>query len=259
MGYKTMSKRFTNDFRFCYPVLEHSTSDFSKKALSVSQKDNSLIELRIDYLLAVNIGIESIINCINEISKFVGSNRLISTIRTKDDGGDVQLSDEEYCHYIKELYLSANTSYIDIEYEYFKRNEILLNSLLKNRKKTVILSKHIFDGALNTNEYEKLFKDMTFPLIDIVKCAILITNESELFEYMMIARKCSKYIENEGKSCIFIAMGEIGRLSRLWPEFTNTKIVFLTAYAEKPNKIGQLGCEDFVKYRKLLEKIDKNW
>jgi 3-dehydroquinate dehydratase len=99
---------------------------------------------------------------------------------------------------------------------------------------------------------------MSKPYIDYVKCAVMVNNKNELFDFMMIARKCSKDILKLKKNCIFIAMGEIGGISRVWPEFTNTKIVFLTAYSDKSSKIGQFTYENFVKYRNMLEKNVKN-
>ena len=116
----------------------------------------------------------------------------------------------------------------------------------------------MFDGALAKHDYEILFDSMMNLDIDIVKCAVMVNTKKELFDFMMTARKCSKNIKKQKKECIFIAMGAIGGLSRLWPEFTNTKVVFLTAYGEKASKIGQFTYENFVKYRKLLEKNVKN-
>ena len=53
-------------------------------------------------------------------------------------------------------------------------------------------------------------------------------------------------------------MGKVGVVSRVWPEYTNTKIVFLTAYGDYNVDLGQLSREIYVKYRKLLAKITKN-
>ena len=56
----------------------------------------------------------------------------------------------------------------------------------------------------------------------------------------------------------YIAMGMVGTLSRLLPEFTKTKIVFLSAYKDIDVELGQLNREKYVKYRNMLAKIDKN-
>ena len=252
-----MSKRFTNDFKFCYPILEHSPLKFYEKALSLGRNNNFLLELRIDYLLS-NASFDDVLLVINDINEYIDNDRLIVTIRTKREGGEIELSDEKYFEYISNILMFTSIRYIDLEYDYYKKYARQYDELFKGDFNKVIISKHIFDGALETKKYEKIFDEMTVPCASIVKFAIMLRTKDELFDYMLAARECSKSINKKGKNCIFIAMGKIGSLSRLWPEFTNTKIVFLTAYSQKANKIGQLGYKDFVKYRKLLEKIDKN-
>ena len=168
------------------------------------------------------------------------------------------IDDDTYYGYIEKLYFNASNEYLDVEYNFYKNNLNKYDSLFKKRLKKIILSNHIFGKALSKNEYELLFYNMARTYIDFVKCAVMVKNKKELFDFMMVARKCSKNIQNIKKSCIFIAMGEIGGLSRLWPEFTNTKVVFLTAYGENTSKIGQYTYKNFVKYRNLLEKNIKN-
>lgn len=250
--------RFTNDFQFCYSIREENPLKFFEKALLANKYDDSLLELRVDYMLANGIDIKKIVSVIDDINKNISGQRLIITIRTIEEGGKISLSDEDYYEYIGILYNKTNSKYIDVEYEYYIKNPDKYRALFSGNIKRVIASKHIFDGALKNDEYKRIFLDMAKSNVNIVKFAIMLDNKEELFDYMLVARECSKLIENGGKNCVFIAMGEIGQLSRLWPEFTNTKIVFLTMDSKKANKIGQLSYENYVKYRKLLEKIDKN-
>ena len=93
---------------------------------------------------------------------------------------------------------------------------------------------------------------------NIVKFAIKTFSKEDLFLFMMTANKCEKIMKKNRKDTIYIAMGSIGILSRLWPEFTNSKIVFLTAYKEMDLDLGQLNREKYVKYRNLLAKNGKN-
>lgn len=259
MAYNYMSNsKFTNEFELCYPILEEDKVLFLDKVVSLEKKKNTILELRIDYLLNNDISIDEIIMMINYIHVDLTQKKIIVTIRSEREGGKFAIDDDKYFDYIEKLYFNTSVEYLDVEYNYYKKYEDKYDKLFKNKYKKIILSTHIFDKALSKDEYELLFYNMTKPYIDFVKCAVMVKTKEELFDFMMVAKKCSKNIQNLKKECIFIAMGEIGGLSRLWPEFTNTKIVFLTAYDGKTSKIGQYTYEKYVKYRNMLEKNAKN-
>ena len=116
---------------------------------------------------------------------------------------------------------------------------------------------HFFDRIFFENEYIKLFTEMAESSGDIVKFAIKTFSKEDLFLFMLTAKKCEKIMKKNKKETIYIAMGTVGMLSRLWPEFTNTKIVFLTAYKEMDLELGQMNRENYVKYRNILAKNGK--
>ncbi|MBR0038898.1 MAG: type I 3-dehydroquinate dehydratase [Lachnospiraceae bacterium] len=250
--------KLKNDFIFCYPILEDSRSALIKKISQVDKERKCMIELRLDYLLCAGMSIEDIIGTINYIKSKVTNKKIIATIRTVSEGGRVDLTKEKYFTYIKELYLKSRVHFIDVEYKFYKIDKIYYDSLFKKKKKKIIISMHIFDRIFFENEYIKLFTEMAESSGNIVKFAIKTFTKEDLFTFMIAARKCEKMIKKNKKDAIFIAMGTVGVLSRLWPEFTSTKIVFLTAYKEIDIEFGQMNREKYVKYRKLLAKIGKN-
>ena len=255
---KSKGIKMKDNFVFCYPVLEDSKSSIVKKVSLIDQERKCMMELRLDYLLCAGMSIEEIIKIINHIKTNVTNKKIIVTIRTVSEGGKVDLTKEKYFTYIKELYLKSKAHYIDVEYKFYKIDKIYYDSLFKKKKKKIIISMHIFDRVFFENEYMNLFNEMAESSGDIVKFAIKIFTKEDLFTFMLAARKCEKLLRKNRKDAIFIAMGTVGALSRVWPEFTNTKIVFLSAYKDIDQELGQINREKYVKYRKLLAKIDKN-
>ncbi|MBR3288215.1 MAG: type I 3-dehydroquinate dehydratase [Lachnospiraceae bacterium] len=255
-----MAKGFKlkNDFEFCYPVLEDNKSAFLKKVAEINSEKQCMIELRLDYLLYAGLSIDDIIKIINTVRTKYTNKKLIATIRTVSEGGKVDLTKEKYFYYIKELYLNAKVNFIDVEYKFYKIDKIYYDSLFKKKKKKIIISMHFFDRIFFENEYIKLFTEMAESSGDIVKFAIKTFSKEDLFLFMLTAKKCEKIMKKNKKETIYIAMGTVGMLSRLWPEFTNTKIVFLTAYKEMDLELGQMNRENYVKYRNILAKNGKN-
>lgn len=249
--------KLTNDFEFCYPVLESKEKAFYEKVAELSDK-NCILELRLDYLFFGGLKIDKIIDLVNRVNKDYPLLKIIATLRSKNEGGKYDFSVDEYYAYVTKLYENTQVSYIDIEYEYFKEKEFYYNQLLKDRNKKIIISKHVFDRTYGFEEYLDIFSEMTIEIADIVKFAINIPTKEELFTYMLAARESSEILKEASKGCIFIGMGKVGCLSRLWPEFTNTKIVFLTAYKSIDIELGQLNYVYYMKFRKLLAKSTKN-
>ena len=255
---KSNGIKLKNNFVFCYPILEESKSLLLKKIAEVDKQRKCMIELRLDYLINSGMDINEIIKTINLIKAKYTNKKLIATIRTVSEGGKVDLTKEKYFLYIKELYLKSRVHYIDVEYKFYKIDKIYYDSLFKKKKKKVIISMHIFDRIFFEGEYVKLFTEMAESSGNIVKFAIKTFTKEDLFSFMTTARKCEKIMKKNRKDNIYIAMGTVGALSRLLPEFTNTKIVFLSAYRDVDVELGQMNREKYVKYRNMLAKIGKN-
>ena len=250
--------KLKNNFDFCYPILENNKNDFLNKVAEVSTERKCMIELRLDYLLYNGMSIEEIIKIIDRIKNKTTNKKLIATIRTVSEGGKVDLPKERYFYYIKELYLNSKVQIIDVEYKFYKIDKIYYDSLFKKNKKKIILSMHIFDRIFFENEYMNLFTEMAETSGNFVKFAIKTFTKEDLFTFMNVAKNCEKMLKKNKKQGIFIAMGSVGVLSRVWPEYTNTKVVFLSAYTDFDSVLGQMNREKYMKYRKLLAKIDKN-
>lgn len=250
--------KLKGNFVYCYPILEDNKNSFIKKVASLNNERKCLIELRLDYLLYAGFSIDDIIKIINYIKAHVSSKKLIATIRTVSEGGKVDLPKEKYFTYIKELYLNSKVNYIDVEYKFYKIDKVYYDSLFKKKKKKIILSMHIFDRIFFENEYMNIFTEMAESSGNLVKFAIKTYTKEDLFTFMVTARNSIKVMKKNRKDAIFIAMGTVGALSRLLPEYTNTKIVFLNAYKDIDTELGQMNREKYVKYRKLLAKISEN-
>lgn len=243
---------------FCYPILESTRNGYINKVTELSKKQNTMLELRIDYLLCLGLSIEQIIDFISVLKKKYTSKKLIATIRTIDQGGKVDLTKEKYFYFVKLLYLKSRVHAIDIEYKFYKVDKQYYDSLFKKKKKDVIMSMHIFDKVFFVKDYKDIFKEMAESKSNIVKFAIKVYTKDDLFNFMDTARKSYGLFKREHKKVVFIAMGELGKVSRVFPEYTHTSIVFLNAYQAEDKALGQMSATIYNKYRKLLDKKRKN-
>lgn len=247
-----------NKTKYCYSICENSIEDCIEIAKKLSNEKNIVLELRIDYLLCKHINILEIISLIRVIKMFCKNNKILATIRTNFDGGKIKISKNTYYNYICELYNNSLVDAIDVEYKYYKKDCKTYTKLFNKKQKEIILSSHIFDKKVNNKKNMKILNGMIRTNADIIKFAIKITCMNDLFTYMYEARKKALDISKNGKKLVFIAMGEIGRISRVWNEFTLTKLVFISAYNKIDRNIGQLTKNSYLLCRKALAKILKN-
>ena len=246
-----------NNFDLCYPILEKEFDLVYSKINSTLDKRVLFYELRIDHLLENGIGIDDIIVFINDLIKHFRDKKFIITIRTKSEGGATQLSFNEYYNYLEKLITKVEASYIDIEYKYYILDKASFDSLIKSSKAKIILSKHIFDDKFSSINCENIINELIESAGAIAKLAVMVSTKEDLFSFMNLANKYASLLKMNKKDAIFIAMGEMGRLSRIYPEYTNTKIVFINAY-DKGSILGQYSLDSYLEYRKLLAKLGKN-
>ena len=250
------SKITSKNFKLCYPILEDNISSFEKKVSTFSKEKNVYIELRIDYLLKKNIPIDKIILSINRLCEKYKRLEFIATIRT--EGEDLHLSNSIYFDYIFFIYFLTDVKIIDVEFAYYKKDKKKYDRLFALGKKKVIFSTHIFDKIFSVNKYDKLYRETKIVDRGIIKFAVKVYSKKDLYLFMNKSREYSLDVDTKKKECIFIAMGENGMVSRIFPEYTNTKIVFVSAYSGKHNSLGQLDKNTYLKYRKLLAKRLEN-
>ena len=243
-------------------VIAKSEEEIVRKIVDNNHK-NFIYEIRVDALLHYKNTLQEVIYIVNNIISIFDDYRFILTIRTKDEGGFIKLDHKEYFDIWWELFNKTSPQFMDIKYEIFKKDEralLNLSKLVDYNKTKVISSYHNFKNNFNINETSALILDMIENYGDIIKIAININDKHDLFMFMNFTHLISDKLKNHNKEAIFIAMGEMGKLTRVWPEYTNSNYMFYSLdkdYNTKDtkntkNNTGQITVFEL---KKLREKI----
>ena len=245
-----------NSFSLCYPILESSKEKIINKIRSVNNPKVKVYELRLDYLNKESMSdMSKIIDIINFVKTNFTSKKIIATVRTKGEGGKINLSSQAYFDLIKEICEKSKADYVDIEYRFYSKRKSLYDKLIIKSKKTIILSKHLFNKRFSLANCKDILGKMSKSKSDILKLAVMTHSKMETYYYMKMAHEFTSKDRKKRAGYIFIAMGRDGLISRLLPEYTNTKIVFINAY-HGANNLGQVDLEEYNRYRKELKNID---
>lgn len=238
--------------RFCFSVKEINLKSFYDKVIEISNYDVSddfIIELRIDYLLGKRIDIEDIIRLINDISKNTDK-QLIATIRTFKQSGNCILDEKSYFNIIEQIYKKAKVDAVDIDYIMYKKS---LDKIIDN-KKTLIITYTSMDKKWNYDEFKPLYKELVKTPANVVKCEIKANSLEDTKNIMTSAKDNIELFNDNKKDVVIIATGRLGLFSRLMPEYTNSKITYLTAYKYNSIPEGELDFAHYKKYKKIIKK-----
>ena len=252
-----MKKKY---FDLCHPILEKDRLSIIKKIKSIKNSKVRMYELRLDCLKSLSRskeGIELVIDDVNYIVSKYPKNVFIATIRTKSEGGNITLSGSKYVECIKYLLKEAKVNYVDIEYKYYEKHKRVLDKYIKESKAKVIISKHIFDKKFSYAKCENMLKQLSKTKCDVVKLAVNVDNIVDSYKFIELSKEYNEKISKSGKRGIFIAMGKAGIISRILPEYTGTRVVFLDAYDKKNSKLFQPNLTFFLKFHnKILDYLD---
>jgi len=194
-----------------------------------------ILEIRVDQFKELGL---KYINRIVANRKKIGV-PLILTVRSKEEGGQKDISDELKLNIFRENISLVDA--VDIEL----KSPILANiiKLAKKNKKIIIISWHNFKSTPN----DKFLKDILIRAKNngahIVKIAAKANNIDDVSNLAKFTR------ENKTKNLITISLGEIGSLSRLaFPAFGS---LITYAYNKKPSGLGQIPLEELQEHLRL--------
>ena len=227
------------------------------KLISNHNCSDAIYEIRVDSFLDKKISLDNIIYILNNVISIFSEHKFLITMRTKEEAGLVDIGYKEYFDIWWEIFNKTTPQFMDIKYEIYKKDVRALEYLRKltdyNNTK-VISSYHSIKKHFDINESSALILDMIENFGDIVKYAVNIDNKHDLFMFMNFTHLLNDKLVNKNKEAIFIVMGDMGKISRVWPEYTNSKYMFYSL--DENNKIknttGQITIDELKILRKKI-------
>lgn len=222
--------------KICLPVVGKINEEILQQISSFSSYIYDFIELRIDFYENI-YDPSKVISLLKEIKK-ITNKPILFTYRSLKEGGQVQLSDDEYMKLI-ETVCCSDVDMIDIEV--MSGNQLvyqLVDMIHKNNKK-VILSYHDFTSTPNDLEIKSVLEKMEILNGDILKIAVMPQTYKDVIRLLNVTMEMS---ERLNKPLITMSMGHLGKVSRLIGELTGSCVTF--ASAGKSSAPGQVSVED---------------
>ena len=198
--------------------------------------DADIIEWRADFLPK-----EAILQVAPAIFEKFAGRELVFTLRTRAEGGQIELSSEEYVQMIKEVAQLYQPDYID--FEYFSYKDVFDQML---DFPNLVLSYHNFQET--PENLMEILSELTSLNPKVVKIAVMANTEQDVLDLMNFTRGFKTL--NPEQEYVTISMGKVGKVSRITADMTGSSWSF--ASLDEASAPGQISLSSMTKIRELL-------
>lgn len=198
--------------------------------------DADIIEWRADFLPK-----EAILQVAPAIFEKFAGRELVFTLRTRAEGGQIELSSEEYVQIIKEVAQLYQPDYID--FEYFSYKDVFDQML---DFPNLVLSYHNFQET--PENLMEILSELTSLNPKIVKIAVMANTEQDVLDLMNFTRGFKTL--NPEQEYVTISMGKVGKVSRITSDVTGSSWSF--ASLDEASAPGQISLSSMTKIREIL-------
>ena len=167
--------------------------------------------------------------------KFAGR-ELVFTLRTRAEGGQIELSSEEYVQIIKEVAQLYQPDYID--FEYFSYRDVFEEML---EFPNLVLSYHNFQET--PENLMEILSELTSLNPKVVKIAVMAHTEQDVLDLMNFTRGFKTL--NPEQEYVTISMGKMGKVSRITSDVTGSSWSF--ASLDEASAPGQISLSSMKK------------
>lgn len=192
------------------------TAKTKEQALAQAQviantADADLAEFRID-LLSFASDTKQVIALGHELKKILGNKPMIATIRTKNEGGQLEISDVDYGKTYQAYLKNPFMDWLDVEM--FRDQKVVSEIVQKAHQKKVliVMSNHDFQKTPSQDEIEKRLLKQDQMGADILKIAVMPNSKQDVFTLMNATLKVS---QQTTKPLLTMSMGQLGTISRV--------------------------------------------
>ncbi|WP_105917209.1 type I 3-dehydroquinate dehydratase [Acinetobacter baumannii] len=192
------------------------TAKTKEQALAQAQviantADADLAEFRID-LLSFASDTKQVIALGHELKKILGNKPMIATIRTKNEGSQLEISDADYGKTYQAYLKNPFMDWLDAEM--FRDQKVVSEIVQKahQKKVLVVMSNHDFQKTPSQDEIEKRLLKQDQMGADVLKIAVMPKSKQDVFTLMNATLKVS---QQTTKPLLTMSMGQLGTISRV--------------------------------------------
>ena len=218
----------------------------SAKEIAAAKPD--IMEWRIDYYEAGIMDNEKLIATAKALRDVVGELPILVTFRTKNEGGVLELGEDEYLDLVATVVTNRLGDAVDIELFHDEERVKDLVKQAHNYNVVVIMSNHDFEKVPAKDVIEFRLKKMADLGADVPKLACMPHSADDVLTLLSATNDARKALANP---IITMAMADLGKVSRIAGQVFGSCLSF--GAVGKTSAPGQLSIEDLRNAENYLE------
>lgn len=212
-----------NSPKIIVPIVGKTEEEIVDKALSFKGVNLDVVEWRVDFYENV-FDTEKLLNTLSKLRDTIPNTPILFTFRTKKEGGEKEISMDDYTAMNKAI---AESGYVDlIDVEIFSGDEVVLENI-KNIHEAGILvvgSNHDFFKTPSKDDIVSRLRKMQDMGADIPKIAVMPKSTEDVLTLLSATNEMhTKYAD---RPIITMSMGPLGVISRLSGEVFGSALTF---------------------------------
>lgn len=198
--------------KICVPIIGTSEQDIYNQAEEISGLEADMVEWRVDFYENV-MDTSKVLALAMKLDEILKEKPILFTFRTKSEGGEKEISVEEYKALIKAVIRQNIVGAVDVEV--FKDENILedIAAFAKDYDVKIIASNHDFDKTPDKEEIKRRLKLMKAKGAHASKMAVMPNSTKDVLTLL----EATEELHREDKDIVIItmSMGKLGLISRL--------------------------------------------
>ena len=218
------------------PIVERTETAILEKAAAFSTLRADCVEWRVD-LFEEARDLSAVVHCLAKLRVALKEKLLLVTLRTQAEGGNADLSHDEYLHYLQAVLDTDCVDLIDIEF--FPAGADLPKLIVEAHTagSVVVCSSHDFQKTPSRAEMVARMTAMQQAGADLPKLAVMPQNRTDVLELLSATAEMAE--QHPKTPVITMSMGALGAVSRLSGEAFGSAMTFANpGQASAPGQVS---------------------
>lgn len=217
------------------PMVGKTSQELIEEAKIVANCGADIIEWRVDFFEEVK-QIDAVISVGKKIRQLLSNIPILFTFRTKEEGGETELSTEDYVELNQVIISEALFELNDIELFIGDKHVAQLVSCANDKQVKVVMCNHDFDQTPSKQEIVHRLKKMQELGADICKIAVMPNNTTDVLTLLDATNEMQISFAN--RPIVTMSMGQLGMISRVSGETFGSALTFGSAQtASAPGQV----------------------
>ena len=220
------------------PIVGKTKEEILAKGAQLASLPIHVVEWRVDFYDEVS-HIPSVLNTLKALRAALGDMPILFTFRTKKEGGEKEISMEDYTALNQAVAESGDADAVDVEI--FSGDDVVMKNIqnIHNAGKIVVGSNHDFHRTPSHADIVYRLRKMQDMGADIPKIAVMPQNKADVLTLLAATEEMTRCYAD--RPIITMSMSSTGVISRLCGEVFGSSMTFgSVGQASAP---GQIPCE----------------